>query len=99
MEDSFGILTSQWRWYCRVVDIRTEVVDLCVKATCVLHNFMRASAGDEPPAVRGPAAAQLPLHGLGRVAANNSSTEARRVRDTLKEYFMAEVAVPWQPTA
>ncbi|MEQ2293772.1 hypothetical protein AMECASPLE_036997 [Ameca splendens] len=99
VEDSFGIWTPQWRWYHLDLEVRTEVVELFVKVTCVLHNFMRASVSDESPAVMGPAAAEVPLQGLGRVATSNSSTEARCVRDALKEFFVGEGAVPWQPTA
>ncbi|XP_034022473.1 protein ANTAGONIST OF LIKE HETEROCHROMATIN PROTEIN 1 [Thalassophryne amazonica] len=98
VEDAFGILASQWRWYRRLIEVRTEVAEQCVKATCVLHNFLRASVDDETPTLWGPAGGEEPLPGLGRVAANNSSTEARRVRDVFKDFFTAEGALPWQPT-
>lgn len=97
-EDAFGILSTQWRWYRRNTEVRTEVVEQCVKATCVLHNFMMAAGEDELPALKETAASEEPLQALGRVAANNSSAEARRVREAFKEYFMAEGAVPGQPT-
>ncbi len=51
VENAFGILSSQWRMYRRLIEVQPDVVERCVKATCVLHNFMRKSA--EAPAVRG----------------------------------------------
>ncbi|XDV36649.1 hypothetical protein PO909_006390 [Leuciscus waleckii] len=80
VENAFGILSSQWRMYHRLIEVHPEVAEKCVKATCVLHNFMRYSEGREAPAVRGAGhAGEDPLPGLGRVAANNSSREAVQV--------------------
>ncbi|CAM4571098.1 unnamed protein product [Leuciscus chuanchicus] len=99
VENAFGILSSQWRMYRHLIEVHPEVVEKCVKATCVLHNFMRYSEGREAPAVRGTGhAGDEPLPGLGRVAANNSSREALQVREVFMEHFSAEGAVPWQPT-
>ncbi|KAJ4930774.1 hypothetical protein JOQ06_025082, partial [Pogonophryne albipinna] len=41
VECAFSILSSQWRMFRRVITTSLEVVELCVKATCVLHNFLR----------------------------------------------------------
>ena len=38
VECAFGILASRWRMYQRAIATSAEV---CVKATCVLHNFLR----------------------------------------------------------
>ncbi|KAK7919088.1 hypothetical protein WMY93_010372 [Mugilogobius chulae] len=91
VEDTFGILTSQWRVYRRLIGLRPEVVERCVKATCILHNFMRPTPQDVPPAV-GPL-----LQGLDPVADQLIPDEAGDVRDTFKAYFSAEGAVAWQP--
>ncbi|KAK7158518.1 hypothetical protein R3I94_004979 [Phoxinus phoxinus] len=99
VENAFGILSSQWRMYRRLIEVHPEVAEKCVKATCVLHNFMRYSEGREAPAVMGAGhAGEEPLPGLGRVAANNSTREALQVRKVFMEHFSAEGAVPWQPT-
>ncbi|XP_051983245.1 uncharacterized protein LOC127644220 [Xyrauchen texanus] len=99
VENAFGILSSQWRMYRRLIEVHPEVAEKCVKATCLLHNFLRCSEGREAPAARGAGhAGEEPLPGLGRVAANNSSREALRVRDVFMAHFSAEGAVPWQPT-
>ena len=41
IECAFGILASQWRMYRHVIGTSPEVAEVCVKATCVLHNFLR----------------------------------------------------------
>lgn len=98
VENAFGILSSQWRIYRRTVELSPEVAEICVKATCILHNFMRCSEEREVPAVMAAGhAGEEPLPDLGRVASNNSSREAVRVRDVFMAHFSAEGAVPWQP--
>ncbi len=97
VENAFRILSSQWRMYCRLIEVQPDVVESCVKATCVLHNFMRRSA--EAPAVRGAVqGAEDSLQSLDLVVANNSGREAIRVRDSFMANFSAEGAVPWQMT-
>ncbi|CAI5670000.1 unnamed protein product [Oreochromis niloticus] len=98
VEWAFGVLSSQWRLYQRSMELRPEVTEKCVKATCVLHNFLHCLDERGAPAVRGVAPAVVePLQGLGRVAANNSSTEAVLVREKFIAHFSVEGAVPWQP--
>jgi len=41
VENTFGIISSQWRMYRRAIKLQPEVAEKCVKATCVLHNFLR----------------------------------------------------------
>ena len=72
-----------------------EVAERCVKATCVLHNFLRSTT--QTATVRSiPAGEVEPLPGLGRLAANFSGREAIRMRETFISFFSAEGAVPWQ---
>uniref|UniRef100_A0A8C5B2S4 DDE Tnp4 domain-containing protein n=1 Tax=Gadus morhua TaxID=8049 RepID=A0A8C5B2S4_GADMO len=97
VENAFGILSSQWRIYRRALEVKVEVAEKCVKATCVLHNFMRKTT-PPPSALRGkiPAGEVDPPPGLGRVAANNSAREAIRIREAFTSYFPTEGTVPWQ---
>ncbi|KAL3976486.1 a disintegrin and metalloproteinase with thrombospondin motifs 15 [Sarotherodon galilaeus] len=98
VECAFGILSSQWRLYRRSMELRPEVAEKCVKATCVLHNFLHCLDERGAPALRGVAPAVVePLQGLGRVAGNNSSREAVLVREKFMAHFSAEGAVSWQP--
>ena len=96
VENAFGILVAQWRMYHRVLEVQPEVAEKCVKATCVLHNFLRMTA--QTPGVGGSVTGSEvePLPGLGRVGANNSAREAIRVRETLSAFFSTEGVVPWQ---
>ncbi|KAM3621251.1 uncharacterized protein V6R79_008446 [Siganus canaliculatus] len=82
VECAFGVLASQWQLYRRALEVQPDVAEICVKATCVLHNFLRLTTST--PVVRGAStgADMELLPGLGRVAANNSGREAIRVRDT-----------------
>ncbi|CAL8282780.1 unnamed protein product [Gadus morhua 'NCC'] len=90
------IYRHRWRVYRRAFEVKVEVAEKCVKATCILHNFMRRTA--PPSALRGniPVGEVDPLPGLRRVAANNSAREAIRIREAFKSYFSAEGTVPWQ---
>ncbi|XP_059929865.1 uncharacterized protein LOC132473670 [Gadus macrocephalus] len=98
VENAFGILSSQWRFYRRVIEVHPELAERCVKATCVLHNLLRRTA--PTAAVRDclPVGVALPLPGLGRVAANNAGREAIRIRETFTSYFSAEGTLSWHDT-
>ncbi|XP_072301720.1 uncharacterized protein [Eucyclogobius newberryi] len=97
VEDAFGIWTSQWRMFLRRLEVHPEIVEKCVKATCLLHNFMWATAPEHVPGAWGAGAQEEPLPGVGRIGANNASREALRVREAFKAHFSEEGAVPWQP--
>ncbi|XP_061637361.1 uncharacterized protein LOC133481962 [Phyllopteryx taeniolatus] len=96
VENAFGVLSAQWRMYRRDMAAHYEVAEKCVKATCLLHNFLRKTT--QASAVRGGIQFEEvePLPGLGRLAANNSTREARRVREAFTAFFSAEGTVPWQ---
>ncbi len=95
VENAFDFLSSQRRMYRHAVEVRPEVAEKCVKATCVLHSFLRKT---QLVAMRGSLTGgeTEPLPGLGRVAANNSAREAIRVRETFTAYFSAGGSVSWQ---
>uniref|UniRef100_A0A9J7XNE0 DDE Tnp4 domain-containing protein n=1 Tax=Cyprinus carpio carpio TaxID=630221 RepID=A0A9J7XNE0_CYPCA len=98
VENTFGILTAQWRM-CGVIEISPANVDVCVKATCVLHNFLRRSTNSTRTSI--PSAGHGEAAGLQetRVGSNNPTWEAIRVWEKLMTYFSTEGAVPWQPVA
>ncbi|KAJ4945649.1 hypothetical protein JOQ06_023330 [Pogonophryne albipinna] len=89
VENAFWILSSQWRMYRRVIEVQPEVAEKFVKATCILHNFLRRTtqANTQRPF---SVAYVEPLPGLGRIAANNPAREAIRVREVFTSYFNAE---------
>uniref|UniRef100_A0A3B1IG47 Zgc:194221 n=1 Tax=Astyanax mexicanus TaxID=7994 RepID=A0A3B1IG47_ASTMX len=86
VENTFGILTSQWRMYRRVIGISPANVEACVKATCVLHNFLRSTTRTrrEPMSLSGEGDVAV-LQDATRLGSNNSTREA------------VCGAVPWQP--
>ncbi|KAL2092734.1 hypothetical protein ACEWY4_012532 [Coilia grayii] len=97
VENTFGILTSQWRLYRGVIEISPSNVDACIKATCVLHNFIRRTTSEDTAL---PTAAEKDAPGLqrvSRVGSNNATREAIRVRETFMSYFTNEGAVNFQP--
>eukprot|EP00064_Thunnus_orientalis_P019097 superscaffoldBa00004630_g19207 len=40
VENVSGILYSQWRMYRGAIEVHPELVEKCVKVTCVLHNLL-----------------------------------------------------------
>lgn len=99
VENTFGILSSQWRMYRRVIGMRPANVEACVKATCVLHNYLRRSTRTRREPVAVSEGEMSVLQDIRRVGSNNAAREAIRVRETYASYFAAEGAVPWQPMA
>ncbi|KAL1250685.1 hypothetical protein QQF64_018481 [Cirrhinus molitorella] len=101
VENAFGILAAQWRMYRRVICLSPSNVEACVKATCILHNFLRRTGTVRDPLANLGDGQCSALHTLSisRVGSNNAAREAMRVRDTFVNYFCAEGAVPWQPQA
>ncbi|CAL8383211.1 unnamed protein product [Gadus morhua 'NCC'] len=92
------IVSDGWRIYRRVIEVRPELAERCVKATCVLHNLLRRTAPTAEVRDCLPVGVVLPLPGLGRVAANNAGREAMRIRETFTSYFSAEGTVSWHDT-
>lgn len=76
-------------------------MDALVKATCVLHNYLRRDAPHDSAlmtaATDPDGDAPLGLQPISRVGSNNATREAIRVRETFTSYFTNEGAVTWQP--
>lgn len=102
VECAFGILASQWRMYRRVLGVSPEVAEVVVKATCILHNFIRwHSANEEDSSSRAlctePSAG---MQGITQVGSNNASREALAVREKFATYFSSSAGeVSWQHAA
>lgn len=96
VECAFGILSSQWRMYQRVIGVCPEKAEMCVKATCVLHNFLKKSTTSRArpgPTMEGESTALLDAP---RTGSNNAAREAIRSRESFCTYFNAEGEVSWQ---
>ena len=75
--------------------VSPQVAESVVKATCVLHNFLRW--GDSTEAPTGPAEPSAGIQNIARVGSNNASREAITVRTKFTEYFSSGAGqVPWQ---
>ncbi|XP_062387121.1 uncharacterized protein LOC134100772 [Sardina pilchardus] len=99
VECAFGILASQWRVYRRVLCVSPEVAENVVKATCMLHNFIRWDTRTAPMSSTGTSATE-PSQGLQnapRLGTNNAGREAVAVREKFAQYFISEAGrVHWQ---
>jgi len=103
-ENAFGLLSARWRVFRRVINLQPHRVDDVVKASVVLHNFLRKSGGEAPrgdidddkenQADDSDASAFQPISRL--VHSARSSKESVRMRQAFAEYFSNAGAVPWQ---
>lgn len=97
VENAFGILASQWRIYQRVIGVHPENVEKIVKATTILHNFLRWHSAAYPTSTTGAEDAPPAFHNIARVSSNNASREALAVREKYTNYFSSAAGeVPWQ---
>ena len=98
VECTFGILSSQWRIYRRVLAVSAAKAEACVKATVILHNFIRltrpSGATDMSELSEEGSAG---LQDAPRVGSNNAARAAIRVRETFSAHFSAEGALSGQP--
>ncbi|XP_069680511.1 uncharacterized protein [Periplaneta americana] len=97
VENTFGILVSQWGVYEKPFRCRVELVDKIVKATCVLHNYMRQNIYVTPvgQCEQEILTQDACLDSIPRVGCN-ATQEAFNVRQEFMRYFMNEGSVPWQ---
>ncbi|KAK0139803.1 Protein ALP1-like [Merluccius polli] len=103
VECAFGILASRWRMYRRVIATSPPVAEVCVKATCVLHNFLRRKKLQRcrrrvEPDIE-PSTAPEALRHASRMGANNANRATIQMREAYCAYFNEEGAVAWQPRA
>ena len=99
----FGILAQRFRLYNRRLQLKPETVKIIVKATCVLHNYLRenspiattfANLNPDHIPYLGANGAIITLEALNGY---RSAKEARIIRNKFKEYFNSPTgAVSWQ---
>lgn len=92
-ECSFRITTSQCRLFRRVLCASEKV--RTVKATCMLHNFLRWEDGESVPVPAVPAEPLL----SARISEQLESTlplEASAIRETYTGCFSSTGQLPWQ---
>ncbi|CAL9705130.1 unnamed protein product [Knipowitschia caucasica] len=107
-ENVFGIMVQRFRVYKKPMEVNPDLVDSVVKATCVLHNYLRHGALDQALQEEHQGGSEEDnsaaagnnnpcLLDLQRPRGNRASAEALGIRDTLKKYFTSPAGeLPWQ---
>ncbi|KAK4885102.1 hypothetical protein RN001_001373 [Aquatica leii] len=111
IENNFGILASRWRILRKPIIAHPKTVDSIIKATVVLHNFLRTvrandsyfhnivdnenQSGEVTPGLW-----RTEIDGFENIqcqGSRNYSHEVTRIRDELCIYFNSSAgSVPWQ---
>lgn len=108
-ENAFGILAAKFRVFESAIHSNPIYIKKIIFASVALHNYLRSNCSTyitqdmlqrediERDTVVPGAWEQMPyvfqdIHGNGRGCSN----DAKKVRDTLKEYFINTGQVPWQ---
>lgn len=99
IENAFGILTARWRILKTILNMKASNADKIVKATVVLHNFIKINdPGYCPPNYVDHVVNGVEVRGLWRqdttslkniahLSSNFSPRNAFHMRDCLKEYL------------
>lgn len=105
VECTFGILSSQWRIYKRSINTSIKTAKSIVKATIVLHNFLRQNDDDINCFSEINNVVDVPtcfevgstaFTDIGNFGSNSHTREASRLRSIFVDYFNNEGALPWQ---
>lgn len=108
MENAFGIMSMKFRILKSSVNCKLETMDLILKTTCILHNFLLGSDLSRHnfttlvdrevngQIIPGSWRNSSSLESAGNLSSNFSSRNAILVRNTFKEYFTGPGSVPWQ---
>ena len=105
VENAFGILAAKWRIYQRRVQLHPQTVDKVVKATCVLHKFIKHTSTETPNNIMGNPLEEEGRHHNGsirdlRATGNHASQDAYDVRNTFTKYVMLPAGgVTWQTSS
>ncbi len=104
VENAFGILAAKWRIYQRRIQLCPLTVDKVVKATCILHNFIKhTSTNASSNTTNHPLEVGRDHHGPIcdlQNTGNHASQEAYDVRNTFTKYVMLPAGgVTWQRNA
>lgn len=111
VENAFGILAARFRVFGKSIEVKVETVDLIVKASCALHNWLRMTSpkryfptgcvdtedNNTGQIIPGSWREEVTeLSSANRLGSNNYSNLASLLRDQYANYFMGNGSVPWQ---
>jgi hypothetical protein len=97
IECAFGILSGKWRIFRKPIQTAVTTVESIVKACVCLHNFVLDR--DCNPLVVYFKKSDNKDNGLVNLARNQYNRPADNplnMRNTLKDLFLRELAIPWQ---
>ena len=105
IEDAFGLLAARWRIYLTTFDGDLELVNLIIRCTILLHNFLIDENDmdgigydlDVRNENMRTETVERVLTSVAREGSNNASQDAFRMRDRFRDYFLsAQGEVSWQ---
>lgn len=111
IENTFGIIASQWRIYRRPINASPENAKLMVQATVCLYNWLRRQDNDinmyVPPSVvevddysngslQTITEDRCAFREISKCGTNTSSKESIEIRNKFCHYFNNKGTVPWQ---
>lgn len=91
IECCFGILVNKWRIFHKPLNVHIEFAQNIIKASCVLHNYVRLRDGYRYE----DTLFETALDGLSTTT-TRPSVRARDTRGIFADYFMKEGRLPWQ---
>ena len=103
VENAFGILAQRFRLYNRRLQLKEHTVKTVVKATCVLHNYLRGNSSisttfaDLNPNHEPYLGKNGAIVNFEALPGYRSAKEAQEIRNKFKRYFNSPAgAVSWQ---
>lgn len=101
IESVFGLMAIKFRVLRTTIEISEKNVKTCVLAICALHNFLlNSNRADYLGTISSSSSSQnTDIDSVPNVVSNverNASSEAKNVRETLKDYFSNAGQVSWQ---
>lgn len=97
VENAFGILAARWRVYRSPFEISVKVVDVVIKATCILHNYLSEHISESNEVTTDSIHNQLMDIPNRLCHSRRASKEAFEVRNDFMEYFNSpQGCLPWQ---
>nr|CAI5850797.1 unnamed protein product [Callosobruchus analis] len=98
VESAFGILANRFRILLNPINLNAEKVESLTLTCVLLHNLLASENAAVYTDMGEGSTTNLQV--LGRQCSNRSSTSARAVRDTFKNFFNSEAGmVAWQENA
>lgn len=97
IECSFGILSNKFRIFHKPMNVSVELAVCIVKASCILHNFIRVRDGYKFENTLFTEGLE-PLHEVNNIQRHNDVTRCgTSIRDKFAQYFISDAGkVDWQ---